>query len=136
MIIAVSGAAYGVLISVLATSAATPNAGEGQWNAIGMIILGSGLVQLIAQLAGTGWGLLLGSSPLAIAADVVVLLGLWILTGAVPRLQGIQGWLALRLSAEPAVWPDGRPSGGLMWASSCLCGWSRSTLPGYSVCTA
>ena len=58
-----------------------------------MIILGSVLVQLIAQLIGAGWGLLLGSSALAIAADVVVPLGLWIVTGAVPGLQGIQAWL-------------------------------------------
>jgi hypothetical protein len=93
MIIAVSGAAYGVLLSVLATSAATPGAGQGQWNATGMIILGSVLVQLIAQLSGAGWGLLLGSSPLAIVADVIVPLGFWIITGAVPGLQGVQEWL-------------------------------------------
>ena len=93
MIIAVAGAAYGVLLSVLATSAATPGAGEGRWNATGMMILGSVLVQLIAQLSGAGWGLLLGSSPLAIVADVIVPLGLWIITGAVPGLQGVQEWL-------------------------------------------
>jgi hypothetical protein len=93
MIIAVAGAAYGVLLSVLATSAATPGAGEGRWNATGMIILGSVLVQLIAQLSGAGWGLLLGSSPLAIVADVIVPLGFWIITGAVPGLQGVQEWL-------------------------------------------
>jgi hypothetical protein len=93
MIIAVAGAAYGVLLSVLATSATTPGAGEGRWNATGMIILGSVLVQLIAQLSGAGWGLLLGSSPLAIVADVIVPLGLWIITGAVPGLQGVQEWL-------------------------------------------
>jgi hypothetical protein len=93
MIIAVAGAAYGVLVSALATSAAAPAADEGRWNAIGVIILGSVLVQLIAQLAGAGWGLLLGSSALAIVADVVVPLGLWILTGAVPGLQGVQAWL-------------------------------------------
>jgi hypothetical protein len=93
MIIAVAGAAYGVLISAVATSAAAPAAGEGRWNAIGVIILGSVLVQLIAQLSGAGWGLLLGSSALAIVADVVVPLGLWILTGAVPGLEGVQAWL-------------------------------------------
>jgi ABC-2 type transport system permease protein len=94
MIIALVGAAYGVLISVLGTSTAAPAAEEGRWDAIGMIILGSVLVQLIAQLSGAGWGLLLGSSAVAITADVVVPLGLWIVTGAVPGLQGIQEWLA------------------------------------------
>jgi hypothetical protein len=93
-IIAVTGAGYGVLISLVATSAAGPAAHEGRWDAISMIILGSVLVQLIAQLSGAGWGLLLRSSALAIAADVVLPLGLWIITGAIPALQGLQAWLA------------------------------------------
>ena len=93
MIIAVTAAFGGVLISVLATSAAARAPDEGRWEATGMIIFGSVLVQLIAQLIGAGWGLLLGSSALAIAADVVVPLGLWILTGALPGFQGIQAWL-------------------------------------------
>jgi ABC-2 type transport system permease protein len=90
-IIAVMGAGYGVLISLVATSAAAPAADEGRWDAISMIILGSVLVQLVAQLSGAGWGLLLRSSALAITADVVVPLGLWILTGTIPALQA---WLA------------------------------------------
>jgi hypothetical protein len=93
-IIAVAGASYGVLISLLATSAAAPPADHERWDAVGLIILGSVLVQLIAQLSGAGWGLLLGSSVLAIAADVVVPLGLWILTGVMPGLHGVQAWLA------------------------------------------
>jgi hypothetical protein len=99
-IIALVGAAYGVLISVLATSAATPAADQGRWDAMGMIILGSVLVQLIAQLSGAGWGLLLRSSALAIVADVVVPLGLWIITGAIPTLHGVQAWLAPFSSAR------------------------------------
>ena len=93
-LIAVAGASYGVLISVLATSAAAAPADQERWDAVGLIILGSVLVQLIAQLSGAGWGLLLGSSVLAIAADVVVPLGLWILTGVVPGFHGVQAWLA------------------------------------------
>ena len=93
-LIAVAGASYGVLISVLATSAAALPADQDRWDAAGLIILGSVLVQLIAQLSGAGWGLLLGSSVLAIVADVVVPLGLWIVTGAVPGVQGVQAWLA------------------------------------------
>lgn len=89
-----TGAGYGVLISLVAASAAAPAADAGRWDAIGMIIFGSVLVQLIAQLSGAGWGLLLRSSALAIAADVVVPLGLWIITGAIPALQGLQAWLA------------------------------------------
>ena len=93
-LIAVAGASYGVLISVLATSAAALPADQDRWDAAGLIILGSVLVQLIAQLSGAGWGLLLGSSVLAIVADVVVPLGLWIVTGAVPGVHGAQAWLA------------------------------------------
>ena len=93
-LIAVAGASYGVLISVLATSAAALPADQDRWDAAGLIILGSVLVQLIAQLSGAGWGLLLGSSVLAVVADVVVPLGLWIATGAVPGVQGVQAWLA------------------------------------------
>jgi hypothetical protein len=93
-LIAVAGASYGVLISVLATSAVAPPADQEQWDAVGLIIFGSVLVQLIAQLSGAGWGLLLGSSVLAVAADVVVPLGLWIVTGAVPEVHGVQAWLA------------------------------------------
>jgi hypothetical protein len=99
-IIAVVGAAYGVLISVLATGASPAASEEGRWDAIGVIILGSVLVQLIAQLSGAGWGLLLGSNAVAITADVVVPLGLWIVAGAVPGLQGIQEWLAPFASAQ------------------------------------
>ncbi len=57
-------------------------------------------MQLIAQLSGAGWGLLLGSSAVAITADVLVPLGLWIVTGAVPGLQDIQPWLAPLASAQ------------------------------------
>jgi hypothetical protein len=99
-VIAVAGAGYGVLISSIATSAAAPAADRGRWDAIGMIILGSVLVQLIAQLSGAGWGLLLRSSPLAIAADVVFPLGLWIVTGTIPPLHGVQAWLAPFSSAR------------------------------------
>ena len=95
VIVAVTGAGYGVLISLLATSAAVPASDEGRWDAMGMIILGSVRQQLIAQLSGRlAWGLLLRSSALAIVADVVVPLGLWIISGAIPALQGVQAWLA------------------------------------------
>ena len=100
MIIAIAAATYGVLISLLGTATAEPAAEEGRWDAIGVIILGSVLVQLIAQLCGAGWGLLLGSTAIAITADVVVPLGLWIVTGAIPGLQDIQQWLAPFASAQ------------------------------------
>jgi ABC-2 type transport system permease protein len=92
MIIAVVAAGYGIVLSVLATSL-PPSTTEERWHGVGVIMLGSVLVQLIAQLCGAGFGLLLMSSGAAIVADVVVPLGLWIVTGAVPGLQGLQAWL-------------------------------------------
>jgi type III secretory pathway component EscS len=92
MIIAVLAAGYGIALSALATSL-SPAAAEGRWTGVGMIMLGSVLVQLIAQLVGAGFGLLLMSSAAAIFADVVIPLGLWVITGAVPGLHGLQSWL-------------------------------------------
>jgi ABC-2 type transport system permease protein len=92
MIIAVSAAGYGIVLSVLTTSLPPP-AAEGRWKGVGMIMLGSVLVQLIAQLCGAGFGMLLRSSAAAIVADVLVPLGLWIATGAVASFHGLQAWL-------------------------------------------
>lgn len=91
-IIAIGAAGYGIVLSVLTTSLSPP-AAEGRWQGAGMIMLGSVLVQLVAQLCGAGFGLLLMSSAAAIVADVLVPLGLWIITGAVVSLHGLQAWL-------------------------------------------
>jgi len=91
VIIAIGAAGYGIVLSVLATSL-PPTTAEGPWEGAGMIIFGSMLVQLIAQLCGAGFGLLLRSSAAAIVADVVVPLGLWIVSGAVPGLHALQAW--------------------------------------------
>lgn len=90
--IAIGAAGYGIVLSVLTTSLLPP-AAEGRWQGAGMIMLGSVLVQLVAQLCGAGFGLLLMSSAAAIVADVLVPLGLWIITGAVVSLHGLQAWL-------------------------------------------
>ena len=50
-------------------------------------------VQLVAQLCGAGFGMVLRSSAAAIVADVLVPLGLWIVTGAVASFHGLQAWL-------------------------------------------
>jgi ABC-2 type transport system permease protein len=92
VIIAIGAAGYGIVLSVLTTSLLPP-AAEGRWQGAGMIMLGSVLVQLVAQLCGAGFGLLLMSSAAAIVADVLVPLGLWIITGAVVSLHGLQAWL-------------------------------------------
>ena len=133
-IIAVVGAGYGVLISVLATSAATAASEAGRWDAIGLIMLGSVLVQLIAQLSGAGWGLLLGSSALAIVADVAVPLELWIVACAIPALHGVQAWLTPFASVQNLLQATWTLRIGPRWVWSCLCGWLRSVPLGYSGC--
>jgi ABC-2 type transport system permease protein len=92
VIIAIGAAGYGIVLSVLTTSLLPP-AAEGRWQGAAMIMLGSVLVQLVAQLCGAGFGLLLMSSAAAIVADVLAPLGLWIVTGAVVGLHGLQAWL-------------------------------------------
>jgi hypothetical protein len=62
MIIALTAASYGIVLSVLVTNFAPAAAAE-PWHGIGMIMIGSALVQLIAQLTGAGFGLLLRFEP-------------------------------------------------------------------------
>jgi hypothetical protein len=92
MIIALIAASYGIVLSVLVTNFA-PTAAEEPWHGVGIIMIGSALVQLIAQLTGAGCGLLLGSNLAAMVADVAVPLGLWLVSGAVTGLRGVQVWL-------------------------------------------
>ena len=112
-IIAIGAAGYGMVLSVLATSL-PPTTAEGQWEGAGMIIFGSALVQLIAQLCGAGFGLLLRSSAAAIVADVVVPLGLWIVSGSVPGLHALQAWLT-RFGGESAIRPHECATLGSSW---------------------
>lgn len=92
MIIALTAASYGIVLSVLVTNFAPAAAAE-PWHGIGMIMIGSALVQLIAQLTGAGFGLLLRSNLAAMVADVAVPLGLWLVSGDVIGLRDLQVWL-------------------------------------------
>jgi hypothetical protein len=75
----------GFLICVAALALGTPSTG-GPWRHAGIIALGSVLVQVVAQLVGTGLGLLIRRPGVAFVASIVVPLGLWLLFGAVPVL--------------------------------------------------
>ena len=81
----------GIVLSVLVTNFAPAAAAE-PWHGIGMIMIGSALVQLIAQLTGAGFGLLLRSNLAAMVADVAVPLGLWLVSGDVIGLPDLQVW--------------------------------------------
>jgi hypothetical protein len=56
-------------------------------------VLGSVLVQVVAQLVGTGLGLLLRPVILTCLATIVIPLGLWFVLGLVPALRPAQAWL-------------------------------------------
>lgn len=86
-------AAIGVLICAVVTGLAPSAAAEGRWANAGVVVLGSLLVQAVAQLVGTGMGLLIRRPIIAYAATIVLPLGLWALFGAVAVLQPAQAWL-------------------------------------------
>jgi ABC-2 type transport system permease protein len=92
-VIAVAVAGYGIVLSALATSSATPHPADGTWKHTGMVAVGSVLVQLISQLSGMGFGLLLQSSPAAIVANFVIPIGWGALAAGVHALHGVQPWL-------------------------------------------
>jgi hypothetical protein len=91
--IALVGACFGMVLAALASAYPSAVAVDDRWRAAVPIALGSVLVQLVAQLCGAGFGLLLRSGLLAMVIDVVVPLGLWVITGLVPALRGAQEWL-------------------------------------------
>src|SRR5205807_479430 len=52
-------AGFGILLSVLATLFAATHPASGQWRQAALVVLASVLVQLISQLSGMAFGLLL-----------------------------------------------------------------------------
>lgn len=61
--------------------------------AVGCAVVGSLVVQVVAQLAGTSLGLLIAPRWAAMLATVVLPLGLWFLLGAARPLSAARGWL-------------------------------------------
>ncbi|MEU1686492.1 hypothetical protein [Micromonospora sp. NPDC005707] len=80
---------FGFLVCVAALAMTTSTAPQ-PWRHVGIIAAGSVLVQVVAQLVGTGLGLLMRRPALAFAASIVLPLGLWILLGAVEVLNPAQ----------------------------------------------
>ena len=84
----------------------------GRWQHVGLLVLGSVLVQVVAQLTGTAAGALIRPPILAFLATIVVPLGLYLLLGAVPGLRPAQSWLTpygvaqqlLSSQPPPLVW--------------------------------
>jgi hypothetical protein len=72
----------------------------GRWHHVGTIAVGSVLVQVIAQLVGTGLGLLIRSAVVAFIASIVLPLGLWVVLGATQTLRPAQAWLTPYATAQ------------------------------------
>jgi hypothetical protein len=84
-------ATFGAVVSVVVT--AISGSGPGRWQHVGAVVVGSAAVQVLAQFAGTGLGLLLRRPSVAMLGTVVLPLGLWWFLGAVKAFRPGQNWL-------------------------------------------
>ncbi|MEH0937530.1 hypothetical protein [Micromonospora psammae] len=83
---------FGVLVCAAALALAPSGTTPDPWRHAATIALGGVLVQLVAQLVGTGLGLLLRSVVVACLATIVLPLGLWAVLGGVDVLQPAQAF--------------------------------------------
>jgi hypothetical protein len=90
---------FGVLLCVAALAATTSSAPD-PWRHAGTAAVGSVLVQVTAQLVGTGLGLLLRRPALAFVASIVVPLGLYYGLGAVDVLRPAQALTPFATAAD------------------------------------
>ena len=108
-------AALGIGIAAVATLSISSTAAEGPWARAGIVVLGSVLVQVLAQLTGIALGLLSRSSVLACAATIGMPLGLWLLLGAVEPLRPAQPWLTPFPSAQRLLGGQMTPLAWTQW---------------------
>ncbi|MET7747197.1 hypothetical protein [Micromonospora sp. NPDC005367] len=80
---------FGFLVCVVALTVTTSTA-QDPWRHVGTIAVGSVLVQVVAQLVGTGLGLLMRRPAIAFVATILLPLGLWFLLGAIDVLRPTQ----------------------------------------------
>lgn len=108
-------AAFGVLVCGVATAVAPSTASGGRWAGAGLVVIGSLLVQGVAQLAGTGLSLLLRRPVLACLATVVLPLGLWGLLGAVQAFRPVQAWITPYPSVQHLLSGEMSPTAWAQW---------------------
>jgi hypothetical protein len=89
VVVAVAIGVFGTLVGLVTLLVAQGTAAE-PWANAGSVALGGVLVQIAAQLVGTGFGLLLRPAVVAFLATIVVPLGLWLLLGPV---NAARAWL-------------------------------------------
>jgi hypothetical protein len=85
--------AYGVLVCATALAVTSSSVAVGRWDHLASVGVCSVLVQVVAQLVGTGLGLLLRPVVVACLATILLPLGLWFVLGSVAVLRPVQAWL-------------------------------------------
>jgi hypothetical protein len=113
--LAVLIAALGVLVCAAVTAVLPSTASAGRWENAGVVAVGSLLVQGLAQLVGTGLGLLLRRKVIACAATIVLPLGLWLLSQAIGPLRPVGSWTTPYPSAQHLLSGEITPTGWAQW---------------------
>ncbi|MET8832865.1 hypothetical protein ABZV78_02965 [Micromonospora sp. NPDC004540] len=83
---------FGVLVCTAALALAPSETAPDPWRHAATIAVGGVLVQIVAQLVGTGLGLLIRSAVVACLATIVLPLGLWAVLGGVDVLEPAQAF--------------------------------------------
>jgi hypothetical protein len=104
---------FGVLVCAVVVWVAPSGTAGGPWDQVLTVAVGSVLVQVVAQLVGTGLGLLLRPAVVAFLASIVLPLGLWFVLGRVDILRPAQAWLTPYATAQNLL--SGRMS-ALAWS--------------------
>lgn len=112
LLAAVIGAG-GTLICAVALAVASPDTAHDPWAHTGAIAMGSVLVQITAQLTGTGLGLLLRPVVVAFLATIVLPMGFLSVLSGVEALRPAQAWLAPYAAARNLLSGVMTP---IMWA--------------------
>jgi len=108
-------AGLGVLICTVVTAVFPSDAGSDRWQGAAAAALGSLLVHGVAQLVGTGLGLLIRRPVLACVATIALPLGLWWLLGAVESLRPAQAWFTPFPSAQRLLSGAMTPTAWVQW---------------------
>jgi hypothetical protein len=112
VLLAAAVGAFGVLVCAVAVGVAPSGTAADPWGHAATIAVGGVLVQVVAQLVGTGLGLLLRPAIVAFLATIVLPLGLWFVLGSVD-LRPAQAWLTPYATVQNLL--SGRMS-ALAWA--------------------
>lgn len=116
VVLAAALALVGAAATAVVLAIAPSTAGHGRWQHVVLIGLGSLLVQTLAQLTGTGFGLLLRSVVVACLATIVFPLGLWLLLGTLPFGTPAQAWLTPYATARHLLSGEMTPLNWFQWA--------------------